>query len=185
MDDDKIIELFFERSEIAISELSKKYGPLCSKIANNILHNSLDVEECVNDTYLGVWNSIPPQKPNPLMAYVCKIARNLAIKKYHSNSAVKRNSNYDISLDELEYCLGSINSVEDDYNMKILAEKIDAFLDNIAPESRVIFMRRYWFSDSISDIADMLSVNNHNVSVRLHRIRENLRKYLMKEGYEL
>ena len=85
MDDSKIIELFFERSEQAIDELSKKYGPLCKKIAFNILGNGLDSEECVNDAYLGIWNAIPPQKPDPLSTFVCKIVRNTAIKKYHSN----------------------------------------------------------------------------------------------------
>ena len=92
MDDSKIIELFFERSEQAIIELSNKYGAICSKVADNILNNRLDSEECVNDAYLGVWNTIPPQRPNPLLSYVCRIVRNLALKKYHENTAQKRNS---------------------------------------------------------------------------------------------
>lgn len=90
MEDSKIIELFYERSEQAIVELSKKYGSVCTKVANNILNNSRDTEECVNDAYLGAWNSIPPQKPNPLLSYVCRIVRNLAIKKYHANTATIR-----------------------------------------------------------------------------------------------
>lgn len=116
LDDRKIIELFFERSEQAIIELSKKYGSVCSKVAFNILNNTQDTEECVNDAYLGTWNTIPPQNPNPLLSYVCRIVRNLAIKKYHANTAAKRNSFYDVALDELENCFPSSVSVEDEFN---------------------------------------------------------------------
>lgn len=185
VDDSKIIDLFYERSEKAIIELSKKYEPLCKKIANNILNNSLDTEECVNDAYLGLWNTIPPQNPNPLIAYVCKIVRNLAIKKYHNNTAVKRNSAYDISLDELEHCLSGLATVEDEFSLKLLSEEIDSFLDKLDKENRVIFVRRYWFADSISDIADRLSMSNHNVTARLFRMREKLKNHLRKEGYTL
>ncbi len=185
LDDSKIIELFYERSEQAIIELSNKYDKLCKKIANNILNNSFDTEECVNDAYLGLWNTIPPQNPNPLVAYVCKVVRNLAIKKYHNNTAIKRNSAYDISLDELENCFGALQTVEDDYNLKLLSEEIDNFLDGLDEENRVIFVRRYWFADSISEIADRLSMSNHNITARLFRMRENLKKHLKKEGYTL
>lgn len=185
MEDSKIVELFYERSEQAIIELSRKYEKLCKKIAKNILGNNLDAEECVNDAYLGVWNTIPPQNPNPLVAYVCKIVRNLAIKKYHNNTATKRNSVYDISLDELENYFGALQTVEDDYNLKLLSEEIDHFLDGLDEENRVIFVRRYWFADSISEIADRLSMRNHNITARLFRMRENLKKHLKKEGYTL
>ena len=116
VDDREIIELFFERSEQAIVELSHKYGSVCSKVAFNILNNNQDTEECVNDAYLGAWNTIPPQNPNPLLSYVCRIVRNLAIKKYHANTAAKRNSIYDVALDELENCFHSSASVEDEFN---------------------------------------------------------------------
>lgn len=185
MDDSQIIELFYERSEQAIIELSEKYGALCRRIADNILNNSLDTEECLNDAYLGAWNTIPPQNPSPLTAYICRIVRNLAIKKFHSNTATKRNSVYDVSLDELENCFGSLNSAEDEYSLKVLSEKINGFLEDLCTENRVIFVRRYWFADSISDIADRLSMNTHNVTVRLSRIRNKLKKYLEKEGYTL
>lgn len=185
MDDSQIIELFFERSEQAIDELSKKYAPLCKKIAFNILGNSLDSEECVNDAYLGIWNAIPPQKPDPLSTFVCRIVRNTAIKRYHSNTAVKRNSIYDISLDELEGCFGQLDSVEDEYDLKLLSREIDKFLDSLSAENRVIFVRRYWFSDSIPDIAKRVAMSEHNVSARLFRLREKLKKHLRKEGYNL
>ncbi|NLE14203.1 MAG: hypothetical protein GX628_11070 [Clostridiales bacterium] len=111
MDDSKIIELFFERSEQAIIELSKKYGSICDRVAYNILNNRSDAEECVNDAYLAVWNAIPPQRPDPLLSYVCRIVRNLALKKYHANTALKRNSMYDVCLDEIVDCFSSSVSV--------------------------------------------------------------------------
>jgi RNA polymerase sigma-70 factor (ECF subfamily) len=182
MDDREIINLFFERSEQAIIELSKKYGGVCRKISQNILNNSLDAEECVNDAYLGAWNSIPPKEPNPLLTYVCRIVRNLSIKKYHSNAAMKRNSYYDIALDELEDCIGDTNTVESDYSAQELAEMINHFLDTLDKDSRVMFVRRYWFSDPLPEIAAIFNISNHNASVRLFRTREKLHKYLEKEG---
>ena len=121
MDDSKIIALFFARSEQAIVELCAKYGSLCMHIACNILNNSQDAEECVNDTYMGAWNTIPPQKPNPLQAYIAKIVRNIAITRYHANTAQKRNSHYDVALDELEHCLSSSQTPEDTLQAKELS----------------------------------------------------------------
>ena len=183
MDDSKIIELFFARSEQAISELASKYGKLCLKIAKNILSNTSDAEECVNDTYLGAWNSIPPAKPDPLQAYICRIVRNISIMKYHSNTAVKRNSFYDEALDELEVCLASPLLVEDSVSANELAGLLDSFLDTLGSTDRVIFVRRYWYSDSISDIAERFNMREGTTSVRLSRIRKKLRKYLEREGY--
>mgnify|MGYP003301797130 CR=1 FL=1 len=120
MDDEKIIELFFNRSEQAIEEVDKKYGKTCHNISYNILHNKLDAEECVNDTYLAIWNAIPPEHPNPLQTYVCKITRNLSLKKYHSKTAGKRNNYYDIILDEIADCLESGGTIEEE----ILAKEI-------------------------------------------------------------
>ena len=185
MEDSQIIKLFFERSDKAITELSKKYGPICFRIANNILKNTRDAEECVNDTYLGLWNSIPPQNPDPLMSYVCKTARNTALKKYNFNTAIKRNSIYDVSLDELEYCVGGITYIEDECEINELTSSIEAFLECLDAESRVIFVRRYWLFDSITDIAKILSTNEHNITSRLYRIRQKLKKHLKKEGYEI
>lgn len=128
MEDSEIIRLFFERSEQAVGELDKKYGAAVATTAANILHDRLDVEECVNDTYLGVWNSIPPQQPSPLVSYVCRIARNLAVSRLRSNAAVKRNSNFDLVLEELEDFIPSDADVETDYAYKELLEVIDRFL---------------------------------------------------------
>lgn len=182
MDDSKIIELFYERSEQAIVELSKKYGDTCHKIAFNILKNDLDAQECVNDTYLGAWNTIPPQRPNPLRAYICRIARNIAIKRYHQNTAKKRNSYYDVALDELEDYLSSGDSVEDEVSTAELTKMIDDFLDGLDKTNRVMFVRRYWFSESVSEIAALFNMNSHTVTVRLSRTRERLRRYLIERG---
>ena len=185
MEDSKIIELYFLRSEQAITETAEKYGAVTKKLAYNILHDLQDAEECVNDTYLGAWNTIPPQKPNPLLTYLCKILRNLAIKKYHSKTAAKRNSTYDVALDELENCLPSSDSVEDSFNAAETARSINAFLKSLSPENRILFVRRYWHADSIEDLAELFSVSPHTVSVRLNRIREKLKNHLRKEGVSL
>lgn len=177
--------MFHERSEQAIMELSKKYGSICTRVADNILNNRLDAEECVNDAYLGAWNTIPPQTPNPLLSYVCRIVRNLAVKKYHANTAVKRNSIYDVALDEIESCFPTAASVEEEFTANEVAHMIDGFLETLDKQNRMMFVRRYWYSDSIADIAERFHTSKHNVSVRLSRTREKLRKYLMKEGVAL
>ena len=178
MDDEKIIELFFNRSEQAIEEVDKKYGKTCHNISYNILHNKLDAEECVNDAYLGAWNAIPPARPNPLLTYLCKIVRNLSLKRYEFNTAIKRNSTYDVAMEELESCLSSPETVESEIALKELTHIIENFLDSLSTENRVIFLRRYWFSDTYSDIAARVGMTEKNVSVRLTRIREKLRNYL-------
>lgn len=178
MDDEKIIELFFNRSEQVIEEVDKKYGKTCHNISYNILHNKLDAEECVNDAYLGAWNAIPPARPNPLLTYLCKIVRNLSLKRYEFNTAIKRNSTYDVAMEELESCLSSPETVESEIALKELTHIIENFLDSLSTENRVIFLRRYWFSDTYSDIAARVGMTEKNVSVRLTRIREKLRNYL-------
>ena len=182
LEDSKIISLFFERSEQAVEELNRKYGPAVKKTAANILSDRLDVEECVNDTYLRVWNSIPPQNPNPLVSYVCKIARNLAIDRYHANKAEKRNESFDLVLEEMEECIPSGMNVETEYDAKELTASINRFLSTLNREDRFLFVRRYWYGDSIADLAAMTKGNTDRISVRLFRIREKLKKSLVKEG---
>ena len=182
MTDTEIINLFFERSEQAIDELAKKHGNAVARVARNILGNEQDTEECVNDTYLGTWNAIPPHRPSPLRTFVCKIARNLATKKYHSNTAVIRNSQYDLALDELEEYLADNSSVDEAYDAKELAEAINGFMATLNYSDRFIFTRRYWYSDPVKDIAKMAHSTTDSVTVRLFRIREKLRHYLVKEG---
>lgn len=179
MDDGKIIDLFFARSEFAISELDAKYGKTCHKLSYNILHNTMDAEECVNDAYLGTWNAIPPQRPNPLLTFVCVLVRRYSIMRYRANSALKRNSSYEVSMGEIEQCIASPVNVEETVEVKVLTKLIEAFLDTLTVENRVIFMRRYWFSDSYADIAAQTGLTEKNVSVRLTRIRKQMREYLI------
>ena len=183
LEDSKIIDLFFERSEQAIDELSRKYGPAAKKTAANILNDRLDVEECVNDTYLRTWDSIPPQSPNPLVSYVCKIARNLAINRYHANRAEKRNRGFDLILDEMEECIPSGVNVETELEAKELSVAINSFLYSLNDEDRFLFIRRYWYADSVSDLSAMTGGSPNRVSLRLFRVREKLKKRLIKEGF--
>ncbi len=183
--DSKIIELFYARDEQAIVELSAKYGAVCRSISNNILKSEQDAEECVNDTYLAAWNNIPPAKPDPLRTYILRIARNISTAKYHANTASKRNSHYDVALDELEECLGDLMTLDESLASRELSSLIDAFLDTLSQADRVMFVRRYWYSDSIPEIAKILSISKNNVSVRLSRTREKLRNQLRKEGFDI
>ena len=183
MSDEKIIELFFERSEQAICELDNKYGKLFHSLSYNILRNSEDVEECINDSYFAVWNKIPPEKPDPLLAYVCKIVRSVSIKLYNRKTAYKRNGEFDISLQEIEDCCAGLKTVESEIELKELKITIEKFLDKLSLENRVIFVRRYWFCDSYEDIAKLIGISSQNVSVKLVRIRKQLRKYLLERGY--
>lgn len=180
MEDEKIVELFFQRSEQAIAEVDIKYGKICRKLSFNILNDQQDAEECVNDAYLGVWNAIPPTKPAPLQAYLCKIVRNLSLKHHDRQKAAKRNSAYDTALQELEAYLPASHTVETEIEAKELALIIEKFLDTLTIENRVIFMRRYWFADSYEDIAARVGLTPKNISVRLTRIRQQLKRYLLK-----
>jgi RNA polymerase sigma-70 factor (ECF subfamily) len=182
MTDEEIINLFFERSEQAISELAKKHGSAVSRVALNILNDEEDAKECVNDTWLGAWNSIPPNRPDPLRTYVCKIARNLATKRYHTNSAKKRDSQYDVALDELAECIPDSSSVEDYVEADELAAIINRFLDTLSYEDKFLFMRRYWFADSLADAAKMAGMSYNTAAVHLYRVKEKLKKTLLKEG---
>ena len=185
MEDSGIIDLFFERSEKAIALLSEKYGRLCQKIACNILNDRLDAEECVNDAYLAVWNTVPPMRPESLPGYLCRIVRNLALKRYHGNTAKKRNSVYDVALDEIADCIPSDASVEEEAAAAEITRMIDAFLGTLCESDRIMFVRRYWRGDSVGDIASAFKKSRHYVSVRLSRVRKSLRQHLTGEGYLL
>ena len=143
IDDEKIIELFFERSEQAIRELDIKYGKICHNLSYNIVNSRQDAEECVNDAYLGAWNAIPPVRPNPLLSYIVKIVRNISLKIYWRKEAAKRSGHYTIALEEIEGCIADQKTVEDEIEARELARIIEAFLDTLTVKERVIFMRRY------------------------------------------
>lgn len=182
MEDQAIITLFLERSEQGIAELISKYGRAVAKITGNILADPLDAEECANDTYLGVWNSIPPTVPSSLGSYCCGIARNKALSRYQANTAKKRNSHFDAALEELEETIPALGTVESEIEAKELSDYISQFLSRLPYDDRYAFLRRYYYADSITNIAEALGKTPHRISVRLFRIRENLKKYLRKEG---
>lgn len=182
MSDEEIIELFFERSEEAIKELETKYGKICLQTSYNILGNRSDAEECVNDSYLGVWNAIPPSRPKPLLTYILKIVRNVSLNCYHRNHAQKRNSTYDLAVEELADFLASPNTVEGVVEAKELTQAIESFLETLERRNRVIFIRRYWFFDGYEQIAERVGLSEKNVSVRLTRLRKQLKDYLQERG---
>ncbi|MBQ4568656.1 MAG: RNA polymerase sigma factor [Ruminococcus sp.] len=186
MDDNKIISLFESRNQLAIGAVSEKYGDYCMKISMNILSNVSDSEENVNDTYMQVWNSIPPQRPESLTAYIARIARNLAINKMRRKSALKRGaSEASISLSELDDCTPSGVSVENEAEVKMLSRHISDFLHTQKEDARKVFVRRYFYCDSIEDIAESFGFSISKVKSILMRTRNKLGTYLQKEGYSI
>lgn len=185
MDDDKIIELFWARAEAAIHETARKYGRLCYRIANNILTNHEDSEECVNDTYLALWNSIPPKHPDHFSAFTGKITRNFALRKYAYYTAKKRNSETACSLDELGKCVSGTESVESELENKRIEELIDSFLWKQNKEKRDVFILRYWYFESLHNICIYTGFSQGKVKSMLFNLRGKLRAYLESEGVEL
>ncbi|MBD5461159.1 MAG: sigma-70 family RNA polymerase sigma factor [Lachnospiraceae bacterium] len=184
MDDLMIIELYFARNEQAIKETDMKYGNLCFSVANNILSNEEGSKECVNDTYLGVWNRIPPTRPNNFMAFICKIVRNLSLKKLDFNFATKRSQNITVSFSELEEILPD-NRIHPDYEYEEIGRLISNFLRREKKEVRNVFIRKYYFFDSVKDIAELYSFTESKVKNMLYHTRNKLREYLKKEGIEI
>lgn len=184
MDDRKLIALLWARSEQALVLLERKFGSRLLATARNILGSHEDAEETVNDTYLAVWNIIPPENPNPLAAFVYKIGRNLALKRYRHNTAQKRDSAYQISLEELAGCIPG-PCLEEGFDARELGRLIDAYLDTLSPVNRNLFLRRYWFGDSVKDLSKAFWLTQNNTAVRLSRIRGGLKDYLLKEGYDV
>ena len=182
MEDAEIVGLFLARSEEAVGALAEKYGPLCRRMAENILGSPRDAEECVNDAWLAVWNTVPPQRPDPLVSYVCRIVRNLALKRYHENTARKRNGACDAALEELADCFPSADTAESAAEAGEVAGMVNRWLASLDRESRVLFVRRYWYGDSVQALAARQQTSRHSVSVRLSRLRKALKKALMKEG---
>lgn len=182
MDDKKIIELFFRRDEAAVSEVRSKYGRLCYKISGNILKNEEDIEECISDTYLALWNSIPPERPLHLSSYICRILKNFCLNRSKYNSAEKRCEAFTLSLHELSECIPDF-SAENELSVSELGKAISSFLRSEKSISRAVFIRRYWYSDSVRDIALRYGLNESTVRSLLHRARKKLKEYLTKEGY--
>lgn len=186
MEDLQIIDLYWERNERAIPETDTKYGHYCTTIAKNILGNIEDTEECVNDTYLNTWNSLPPNRPNMLSAFLAKITRNLAINMYKRSRTEKRGGGeIPAVLDELEEVVSGNSSVEQEIDKKELVAAIQEFLDNLASDKRMIFVKRYWYAASVNDIADEYDMKPGTVSVQLSRTRDKLQEFLKERGFEI
>lgn len=185
MDDESIIRLYWARDESAITETSLKYDRLCNYIANNILSNYEDSEECVNDAYLAIWNAIPTKRPNKFSVFISRIVRNLALKKYEYISAAKRNPSAVTSLEELGDCVSGKDSVESEIEKKHIEKMIDKFLWQQSGEKRNVFIRRYWYFDSIEIICKRTGFSQSKVKSMLYEMRRKLRKYLESEGIEV
>lgn len=186
MEDRQIIELYNKRSEAAISKTADKYGKYCHYVAYNILFNEQDCEECVNDTWLRAWNTIPPQQPDRLSTFLGKITRNLALDKYKYYNREKRGGGQTaLVLDELNECLPAMDSTEQAVNDRLLVEVLNGFLRSLPAEKRQMFVRRYWYLSSVSEIAKDYDISESNVKVILLRIRSKLKKVLEKEGIVL
>lgn len=185
MEDEKIIGLYWERNEDAITETSAKYGKLFFRIASNILLNHEDSEECVNDTYLGLWNAIPKERPSPFSVFASRITRNLALKKYEYFSAAKRNPEVVCSFEELGDCVSGREYVENEVENHRIERLIDTFLWQLGEEKRNIFLRRYWYFDSIDAICKRTGYSQSKIKSMLFYTRQKLRNYLESEGVEL
>ena len=178
MDDEGILDLFFQRDQQGIQELDSKYGEICRGLSCRIVNSRQDAEECVNDAYLGAWNAIPPARPHPLLSYLLQIVRNLSLKRYRGKQAAKRGGMYTVAMEEIEGCLAGGQTVEEELDIRETARIIGEFLDTLTLDNRVIFLRRYWFADSCRDIAELVGLREKTVSVRLARIRERMKRYL-------
>ena len=185
MEDKQIIDLYWERAEDAIRETSAKYGRLCQYIAQNILSSPEDSEECVNDTWLGLWNAIPPQRPNHFSAFIGKIVRNLALKRFDYLTAAKRSWETVCSLEELGDCVSGAESVESEAEKGQIERAITEFLWQQKEEKRNVFIRRYWYFDSVESICKSTGFTQSKVKSILYEMRQKLRKYLEREGFGL
>ena len=185
MEDTKIIDLYFERNEAAITETDQKYGTYCRSIAWNILQNHEDSEECVSDTWLRAWNAMPPQRPRVLRQFLAKITRNLSLDRFRAGHAQKRGSGeVPLALEELKECVGSGDPATD-AERKLLEELIGQFLQQLSQRDRGVFLRRYFYIESHKDIAARYGMKETNVRLCLSRTRQRLREYLRKEDYPL
>lgn len=183
MNDSTIIELLWNRDEQAISELKCKYEKLCFRVAGNILSRYEDAEECVNASYYAVWDTIPPQRPKGLGTYLCRLLKNIAISRVRYNTADKRSSDFAVSLEEMEQCIPDASGVEESVSASMLGEEISRFLRTQPKKYRMIFVRRYWYSDSLAEIAELYEMNENTVATYLFRTRKRLGEFLKREGY--
>lgn len=186
MEDSRIVELYWRRSGDAISETSRKYGRYCYAIAYNLLSNSRDAEECVNDTWLGAWNAMPDNRPQYLAPFLGKIARRLALNRFRADRAEKRGGGeLPLVLEELEACVPAVSSTAQVVEDGVLEEEINRFLRTLPPRDRDVFLWRYWYGEPLAEIANRCGLKLNTVKTSLYRTREKLRRHLEQEGYAL
>lgn len=184
--DTEIVELYWSRNERVITETSQKYGKYLYTIAYNILYNRLDCEECVNDTYLGTWNRIPPTRPTHFQGFISKITRDLAVDRYRQNTADKRiPSEMTVALEELNQCLSDGPSLEEDMVLQEMVRALNDYVRGLSPRGEFEFICRYYYADCVKDIADMLGISRNTVTRDLSELRESLRAFLEKEGFSI
>ena len=184
MEDARIIDLYWQRDESAISETAAKYGKYLHSISYGILRNEEDAEECVSDTYAGAWQAMPPHRPSVLSAFLGKITRRISISLWRKRSAEKRGGGETaLALDELEECVSGEGDAESEAERRELREKLNAFLRELPPTERQVFLRRYWFMDPVADIAGRFACSESRIKSMLYRTRKKLRAMLEEEGY--
>jgi len=185
LDDKVIIQHYWDREERAINETDEKYGSFCLRIAENILGNQEDSKECVNDTYLKTWNTIPPNRPKIFPAFIGKIVRNLSYDRYAYNRMAKRGGGQiNEVFDELSECIPD-RSADITCDENELKDAIDSFTDTLSKRNKIIFVRRYWFTESVKDIALKMNMSENSVSAVLKRIRKKLQNYLTERGFDV
>lgn len=186
MDDSRIVELFWSRDESAVSAVAEKYGGYCRSIAFGILGSAEDAEECLSDTWLGAWNSIPPHRPSVLRTFLGRITRNLSFNKYKRDRAEKRGGGgISLVLDELAECVSGGEDPAQELNRRELIAEINSFLCSLTEQKRGVFVARYWYAESMSAIAGRFGMSENNVSVTLNRLRKQLRAHLSERGFEI
>lgn len=185
MEDKEIVDLFLDRNETALAETQKKYGSFCKFIAKNVLSLQEDVEECVNDALFTAWNKIPPIIPESLKAFLGKMVRDIAITRYRANHAQKRYSGMDLLLSELEDCLPSEVNFEENLEREELTKIINGWLDGLSEEERVLFVKRYWYGESVKELAVSCGLTQNNLAQKMFVLRKSLKNTLSKEGIEV
>ena len=185
MEDQQILDLYFARSESAITETDRKYGRYCHSIAYNILEDHEDAKEIVNDTYLKAWNTIPPNRPDPLKPYVGMISRHLSLDRYEEYHTQKRGGQVLLALEELAECIPDNDSREDIGESVALKEALAKFIRSLPDKTQRIFLQRYWYARSAAEIAEEFGMRENSVNVLLHRTRKKLKDHLQKEGFDL
>ena len=185
MEDKQIVALYWKREERAITASEEKYGPVCRSVSYNILQSRPDAEECVNDTWHRAWNTMPPQRPNSLRAYLCRIVRNLSIDRWRQRYSAKRGGGMEALVLELEECVPAVPSAEEQWEAQEVARAVERWLQALDEEERDLFLRRYWCGEAVKELATGLGCSSNGLAQRLRRLRQSLRQALEKEGVVL